>query len=95
MQFEWDAAKDRLNKRLHGISFDRAREVFDDPFALSQLDQMVEGEERWWTIGRLGDLVVTVVVHTWMGEGESTVVRIISARKATPRERRFYEETET
>ncbi len=94
MRFQWDTAKNRLNIRKHGIPFAIAQEVFDDPFCITIPDRTVKGEERWWTLGRLENLSILVVVHTWIVEDEDEDIRIISARKATPRERRFYEETE-
>ncbi len=93
MRWTWDPAKDRANRRKHGLSFDTARRVFDDPLALSRLDTSSEEEERWTTVGLIGSVVV-LIVHTWPepdGGGE-TIGRIISARKATPHERRVYEE---
>jgi uncharacterized DUF497 family protein len=78
----------------HGISFELATEVFADPFCLTADDLTVEGEQRFWTIGQLKNLLVLVVVHTSRDEDGEEVTRIISARRATPRERRFYEETD-
>ena len=92
MLLEWDPVKDRQNLAKHGLSFDTARLVFDDPHALSVQDRMVEGEERWQTLGMLGGIVVVLVAHTYREERGVEVIRIISARKATPRERRAYEE---
>lgn len=92
MRFEWDEKKNRLNRRKHGISFEIAVEVFDDPFCLTIPDRTVESEERFWTLGRLESLAVLVVVHIHRDEHSDEVRRLISARKATPRERRFYEE---
>ena len=92
MRFEWDSEKSRLNRKKHGISFELAEEVFTDPFCLTIFDQIVREEERLWTIGRLENLVILVVVHTVRDEQGVEITRIISARKATPRERRFYEE---
>ena len=69
-------------------------EVFDDPFCLTNQDRIVEGEERLWTLGRVEDLNILVVVHTVVDERNEEVIRIISARKATPRERAFYEEVD-
>lgn len=63
MRFEWDAAKSRRNRKKHGISFELAKEVFVDPFCLVIPDRVAQGEERAWTIGRLENLVVVVVVH--------------------------------
>jgi hypothetical protein len=94
MRLEWDEKKSRQNRKKHGISFEIAVEVFADPFCLTIDDQAVEGEQRFWTIGRLENLVVVVVVHTTRDEDGEEVTRILSARKATPRERRFYEELE-
>jgi uncharacterized DUF497 family protein len=96
MKFDWDDDKNAENKRKHGLSFELAAEVFDDPFYVVIEDQMVEGEQRFWAFGRLQNLVVIVVVHTYFEltvEGDiEEGVRIISARKATPLERGFYEE---
>ena len=93
MQWAWTQEKDRVNKRKHGLSFSTAQFVFDDPLALSRPDVHPD-EERWQTVGRIGSVVV-LLVHTWPehGDGEETG-RIISARKATPHERREYEEGE-
>ena len=90
MRWAWDPAKDRANRRKHGIGFETAQWVFDDPLALSRLDSF-SGEERWQTVGRIGPIVVLVVHTLAPGEGNEEVGRIISARKATPRERRASE----
>jgi uncharacterized DUF497 family protein len=96
MRFDWDDDKNAENKRKHSLSFELAAEVFDDPFHVVTEDQVVDGERRFWALGRLQNLVVIVVVHTYFEirgeEGLEEGVRIISARKATPRERGFYEE---
>ena len=94
MRFEWDENKNRENRKKHGVSFEIAMEVFDDPFSLTSRDRIVEGEERLWTLGRVEDLNILVVVHTVVDERNEEVIRIISARKATPRERAFYEEVD-
>jgi uncharacterized DUF497 family protein len=86
MDFEWDRAKAAANKLKHRVSFADAIGVFDDPFALTiTADQHVE--ERFATIGLdfIGRLLV--VVYCWRGDA----IRIISARKATRRERAQYE----
>jgi hypothetical protein len=87
MAFEWDPAKAEANLRRHGIDFADAVGAFGDPFALTQPD-LYPTEERFVTLGRdfLGRLVL--VVWTWRGE----MIRLISARDATPRERRQYSE---
>ncbi|MBZ5574243.1 MAG: BrnT family toxin [Acidobacteriia bacterium] len=88
MEFTWDERKNRVNRRRHGISFETAVLVFDDPHHVSVQDREVDGEERWQTIGIVGGLHVLLVAHTV--DEEEEVIRILSARKATPRERHFY-----
>lgn len=86
---EWDPAKAKANLTKHGIHFADAVSVLEDDSALTIRDPYSEDEERWITIGMdvLGRLLV--VVYTWRGER----VRLISARQATPQERRQYEES--
>lgn len=90
MRLEWDEGKNRSNFVKHKISFETARLVFDDAHARSARERFVAGEERWQTIGSIKGLLV-VVAHTYYLEGEEEVIRIISARKATPAERRAHE----
>ena len=93
MRWTWDANKSRINKRKHGLSFETARLVFDDPLMVHRPDPHGD-EERWHTIGMI-ESVVVIVAHTWPKPEPGTGVevgRIISARKATPHERRAYEE---
>ena len=92
MRFEWDEAKSRNNRKKHGISFELAAEVFSDPFCLTIPDCVVEGELRSWTIGRIANLTVVLVVHTVRDEDGEQTIRLISARRATPGERKVYEE---
>jgi uncharacterized DUF497 family protein len=94
MRFEWDDAKDRSNFTKHKLSFETARLVFDDPLAVSVPDRVVAGEERWQTLGRVDGMIIFLVAHTYRSQGEDEVVQIVSARKATPRERRFYEQAQ-
>jgi uncharacterized DUF497 family protein len=91
MVFAWDETKDRINRRRHGVSFDTATRVFDDPNVVTYVDRVVDGEERWHTLGLVGGAVVLLVVHTIEEQNGEEEVRIISARKAIPRERAFYE----
>lgn len=91
MRFEWDEAKSRANRLKHGVTFETAREVFDDPLHRSIPDRVVDGEQRWQTMGLVGGIVLLLVAHTWRDEEGDEVVRIISARKATRKERREYE----
>lgn len=62
------------------------------PHAISRLDRIVGGEERWQTLGLIGPVVIVLVAHTHQEEQGEEVIRIISARKATPHERRQYEQ---
>ena len=84
----WDPGKARLNVRKHGISFADAVASLEDEGALTMRDPFSDEEERWVTMGLDALGRVVVVVYTWRGES----VRLISARKATPREHRRYEE---
>lgn len=92
MRIVWDEAKNRSNIRKHGVSFETAQLVFDDPHHLSVLGREVGGEERWQTFGLLGGAVILLVPHTWHEENGDEIVRIISARKATAGERQHYEQ---
>jgi hypothetical protein len=89
--FEWDEAKAARNQRKHGVSFEEASTVFGDPLSVTIPDPQpsVTGQERSITMGQssLGRLLV--VVHL----GRQNVIRIISSRCATRRERKAYEET--
>lgn len=79
LEFEWDEEKARRNREKHGISFEEAKAVFRDPFALEFLDTRFDyGEERFITIGLSANGVLTVV-NTQRDER----VRLISARRAT------------
>jgi uncharacterized protein len=91
MRFIWDEEKNRRNLAKHRISFETASFVFEDPFVLSRLERIVDGEERWQTMGLIGAIVVVLVAHTFNDAGDDAVIRIISARKATSHERREYE----
>lgn len=91
MRFEWGEAKNRINQRKHDVSFETAREVFDDPLHVSIPDRVEDGEERWQTFGLIGGMLLLIVAHTYLDDGEEEIVRIISARKATRKERRNYE----
>ena len=93
MRFVWDEEKSRSNRAKHKVGFETAALVFEDPFALSIPDRIVEGERRWQTLGLVGGVVALLVAHTYEEENGEEVVRIISARKATPRERNIYEES--
>ena len=91
--FEWDPAKAVANLRKHGVSFERAATVFQNPEALSLYDRAHSeaGEDRWITLGMDTHGQLLVVCHTWSEAGEGAArCRIISARKATKTEARQY-----
>ena len=92
VRFEWDESKDRTNKAKHGVGFDEASRVLSDPDVIIREDRMVEGEDRLHAIGYVNR--VLLVVHTVREEGLDAIIRIISARRATPSERKLYEETD-
>lgn len=96
MRFAWDETKNRSNQNKHdGIAFEEAAHVFRDPFRLTRQDRIEDGEERWQTIGVVHGVTVLLVAHTITeddDDGEPVeVIRIISARRATPKERKHYE----
>jgi uncharacterized DUF497 family protein len=90
MRIEWDPAKNEINRTKHAIDFETAQLVFDDPCCVTFVERVTDGEERWHAIGSIENIIVLVVVHTYRLEGSDEVVRIISARPATRRERRLY-----
>ena len=95
MKIVYDEEKDKRNQRIYGISFERAREVFDDPLQLSILDKRFDyNEERWITIGQTKKGLILVVAHIYIDADGNEIIRIISARKATKKEREQYENYE-
>jgi uncharacterized DUF497 family protein len=94
MRFEWDEGRNRRNLLKHDVRFETAALVFDDPYALTQRDESIEEEERWITLGAPRTGAILFVVHAWNENGGQESIRIISARAATPHERRRYEETQ-
>jgi uncharacterized DUF497 family protein len=88
VRFEWDSRKAKANLRKHGVSFEEAQTVFDDPLVMIEAD-WEHGEQRDIAIGMSGHdrLLFTVTVETDEG-----LIRIISARKAGLHERRRYQE---
>jgi len=90
MRVEWDQAKNEINQTKHGIDFETAQLVFDDPRCVTFVERVTDGEERWHAIGSIENIIILVVVHTYREEAKDEVVRIISARPATRRERKLY-----
>lgn len=90
VRFEWDENKARINKKKHGISFEEAETVFYDASALVIDDpEHSDSEDRFIILGMSGSARLLVVCHC-LRESE-TVIRIISARKATKTESSYYE----
>lgn len=89
MVFRWDPRKAAANLRRHGVDFHEAATALDDPLSMTFSDRDHSAEEhRYVTIGLSAARQLLVVAHTEEGD----VIRIISARRVTRRERRFYEE---
>ena len=91
INFEWDAAKAASNKKKHGISFEEAKSVFYDEFAIQFYDpenSQLE-EDRFLMLGLSSAARLLLVCHCEKSSGNT--IRIISARKATKTERKFYE----
>ena len=91
MLFSWDEAKNQSNRRKHGVSFETAKHVFDDPLHLSRQDRIQDGETRWQTLGMIEGVMLLLVAHT-VSDEQGEHIRIISARQATKQERRIYEQ---
>jgi len=88
LTFEWDVRKGRSNLAKHGVGFEEASTIFGDPLSLTIPDPAHSlREERYITMGRAFTGNLLVVVHTERGNN----IRIISARPASRRERKFYE----
>jgi uncharacterized DUF497 family protein len=89
MFFDWDQAKAASNLKKHSVSFEEAKTVFGDPFAVTipDPDHSSAQQERLITLGMTLSLRLVVVSHTEIGD----TIRIISARPATPHERKNYE----
>jgi uncharacterized DUF497 family protein len=88
LTFEWDPRKERSNLAKHGVGFEPASTIFGDRSSLTIPDpEHSQTEERHITIGRAFTGKLLVVVHTERGNN----IRIISARRASRRERKFYE----
>lgn len=88
MIFKWDEDKANINREKHGVGFEEARTIWWDPFTLTRGDPRHPGEDRFVDVGMSASARLLVVVYTERGPR----TRLISARLATPSERRAYEE---
>lgn len=87
--FEWDEEKAASNVAKHGVSFDEATTIFDDPFLLTDFDDIhSDGEDRYRALGMSSPNRLLVVIYT----ERVRTIRLISARRATSAERRNYEQ---
>lgn len=91
IQFEWDERKNKSNKKKHDITFEEAKTVFYDSFAILFDDpEHSMDEERFLIIGLSSDRGICIVSHCYQENAD--IIRIISARKATKAEQRVYQE---
>lgn len=88
--FEWDPEKARSNLVKHGIAFDEAKRIWDDPRLVVYVDRVIDHEQRWRALGAVGLATILFVIFVYRGPLDEERVRIISARRATPRERKDY-----
>jgi len=86
MEIEFDPAKERLNRKKHGVGFEEAATCLLDPMALVREDDGSEGEQRFVLLGMSNTARLLVVIYTLRGES----VRLISARKPSKREEKSY-----
>ena len=90
IEFDWDPDKATANVRKHGVSFEEARSVFYDEYARQFFDQEhIEAEDRFIMLGLSDRSRILVVCHCERSQGN--VIRLFSARKATSRERKYYD----
>ena len=89
VDYEWDPEKARRNLKKHGVRFSDAVTALEDERALTIRDAYSDDKERWITLGVDACGRLLVVVYAWRGER----LRLISARRATSRERRYYKES--
>ncbi len=89
--FEWAEKKNAANRAKHGVDFETAKLVFDDPLSIAFPERSVEGEERWQAWGTPNGIALLVVAYTVVADGTEETIRIVSARAATPSEWKKYE----
>jgi uncharacterized protein len=91
LRFEWDENKNLANQKKHNVSFETACGVFADQMAISIFDpDHSDDEERYVLTGKSFNELILVVVHTYRDGDDIEIVRIISARKATQKEKQAY-----
>ena len=95
-QFDWNEAKAAINSHKHGVSFELASSVFNDPQILTVPDiEHSESEERWFSVGMASNGTMLSIAYLWTEPEPGLVkIRIINARRATVKEIRSYGETQ-
>ena len=89
LRFDWDKSKSKANQKKHGISFEEAQTVFFDENAIEYFDpDHSESEDRFLLLGLSSSLRILVVSHCY--RKRESLIRIISARKATKKEQKVY-----
>lgn len=93
-RFTWDSAKAERNQRIHGISFETAKEVFDDPNHVAGENYFIEseGEQRYQLIGMSKSLALLLVVFVDRSGRGAEVIHLISARRAVDYEKSIYQD---
>lgn len=90
--FTWDSSKYETNVRRHGITFEEAATTWLDTRAIERVDEEhSEAEDRWLRIGMRSRAALLVIWSAERERGSAVTIRLIGARKATPRERKLYE----
>ena len=87
MKIRWDPQKAEANFQKHRIRFADAETVLSDPMTLTIEDQIIDQEQRFLSVGSDALGRILVIIYTYHGD----TIRLISARKATPKERKYYE----
>jgi uncharacterized protein len=87
----WDERKNAINQKKHKLAFELAQYVFNDARHLVENNGIVDGEQRWLAVGRVGVATIIVVAHTYEDDHGQEYIRIISARKAESSEVKRYE----
>ena len=85
LEFEWYSEKEQLIAEKHGINMDAIKQIFSDPFRIMKYDEIHSGlEDRWQVLGMVNNVLFAVYTERGLK------IRIITAREATPEERRIY-----
>ncbi len=93
-RFTWTLAKAKRNQRIHGVSFETAKEVFDDPNHVAGENYFIgsDGEQRYQVIGMTKGLVLLLVVFVDRSDRGVEVIHLISARRTVDYEKSIYED---